>query len=205
MNARKRVQKYRSIGGAADLARVEVLVPPAARDKVVAFAARLRADHRNAKELERLYDSTLALYRTRIQDNVDLDRLPDPRSRAAVVARALIDRGDARAFALGQTDTGAYRCRLILPAWSTGDCCCGQAAEFLSETNYRRNTASCAFDSRRGLSGHQGASSRLVAGVHTGRGDPSDRFGRTVRHVGTAGDRWAARYRSKRHSDRSHR
>jgi hypothetical protein len=38
----------------------------------------------------------------RILDNVDLDRLPDLRSRVAVVARALIDRGDARAFAMGR-------------------------------------------------------------------------------------------------------
>jgi len=44
----------------------------------------------------------LSLYRTRILDNVDLDRLPDLRSRAAVIARAMIDRGDARAFALGR-------------------------------------------------------------------------------------------------------
>jgi hypothetical protein len=38
----------------------------------------------------------------RILDNVDLDRLPDFRSRAAVVARAMIDRGDARAFVMGR-------------------------------------------------------------------------------------------------------
>ena len=42
------------------------------------------------------------LNRVRILDNVDLDRLPDFRARAAVVARAMIDRGDARAFALGR-------------------------------------------------------------------------------------------------------
>ena len=49
-----------------------------------------------------LYDKALASYRTRILDNVDLDRLPDMRSRAAVIARAMIDRGDARAFAMGR-------------------------------------------------------------------------------------------------------
>jgi len=102
MSARKRVQKYRSVGGAADLARVEVLVPPAMRDQVVAFALRLRTEYRSTKELQRMVDGALASYRTRILDNVDLDRLPDLRSRASVVARALIDRGDARAFALGR-------------------------------------------------------------------------------------------------------
>jgi hypothetical protein len=102
MNALRRVQKYRTTGGAADLARVEVLVPPAARDEVVALAARLRAEYRNTQELQRMYDSALASYRTRILDNLDLDRLPDLRSRAGVLAQALIDRGDARAFALGR-------------------------------------------------------------------------------------------------------
>jgi hypothetical protein len=100
--ARKRVKKYRSQGGAADLVRVEVLVPPAARNEILSMASRLRADHRGAKELRSLYDNALKSYRLRILDNVDLDRLPDLRSRAAVVARAMIDRGDARAFALGR-------------------------------------------------------------------------------------------------------
>ena len=100
--AHRRVKKYRSKGGAADLARVEVLVPPSAREEILAVASRLRAEHRSNKELRALYDKALASYRTRILDNVDLDRLPDLRSRAAVIARALIDRGDARAFAIGR-------------------------------------------------------------------------------------------------------
>ena len=100
--AHKRVKKYRSEGGAADLARVEVLVPPSARNEILAIASQLRAEHRNKKELRSLYDDALRSYRTRILDNVDLDRLPDLRSRAAVVARAMIDRGDARAFAMGR-------------------------------------------------------------------------------------------------------
>lgn len=100
--ARKRVKKYRSLGGAADLVRVEVLVPPLARDEILAHASRLRAQHRGIKQLRSLYEDALALYGTRILDNVDLDRLPDLRSRAAVAARAMIDRGDARAFALGR-------------------------------------------------------------------------------------------------------
>jgi hypothetical protein len=100
--AHRRIKKYRSEGGAADLARVEVLVPPSAREEILAVASRLRAEHRGNKELRALYDNALASYRTRILDNVDLDRLPDLRSRAAVVARALIDRGDARAFAIGR-------------------------------------------------------------------------------------------------------
>jgi hypothetical protein len=77
-------------------------VPPAMRDQVVAFASRLRSEHRRTKELQQMIDNALASYGTRILDSVDLDRLPDLRSRASVVARAMIDRGDARAFALGR-------------------------------------------------------------------------------------------------------
>lgn len=101
-SARNRVKKYRREGGAAGLARVEVLVPPSARKEILAIASRLRAEHRRNKELRALYDNALQLYGTRILDNVDLDRLPDLRSRAAVAARAMIDRGDARAFAMGR-------------------------------------------------------------------------------------------------------
>lgn len=100
--ANQRVKRYRSEGGAADLARVEVLVPLSARKEILAVASRLRAEHRANKELRTLYDQALASYRVRILDNIDLDRLPDFRSRAAVVARAMIDRGDARAFAMGR-------------------------------------------------------------------------------------------------------
>jgi hypothetical protein len=100
--ARQRIKKYRSEGGGADLVRVEVLVPPSAREEILAIASRVRAKHRGSKELRALYDKALASYGVRILDNIDLDRLPDFRSRAAVVARAMIDRGDARAFAMGR-------------------------------------------------------------------------------------------------------
>jgi hypothetical protein len=42
MSVRKRIEKYRRSGGAADLVKVEVLVPPSARDDVLRLAARLR-------------------------------------------------------------------------------------------------------------------------------------------------------------------
>ncbi len=49
-----------------------------------------------------MFDHALLRYRVRILDNVDLDRLPDLRARARVMAKAMIERGDARAFALGR-------------------------------------------------------------------------------------------------------
>ena len=100
--AKKRLKKYRSEGGAVDLVGVGVLLTPAARDEILAVASRSHAVHRANKELRSLYDEALRLYRTRILDNVDLDRLPDLKARAAVAARAIIDRGDARAFAMGR-------------------------------------------------------------------------------------------------------
>ena len=101
MSVRQRIEKYRSSGGAADLVRVEVLVPPHARHEIIGLAARLRSEHRDSKELEAICDRALSLYGPRIL-NVDLDRLPDLRARAGVIARAMIERGDARAFALGR-------------------------------------------------------------------------------------------------------
>ncbi|MGJ4893028.1 hypothetical protein ACQR1Y_32915 [Bradyrhizobium sp. HKCCYLRH3099] len=53
-------------------------------------------------QLARRLDDALRLYGTRILDNVDLDRLPDLRSRVGVAARAMMERGDARAFVMGK-------------------------------------------------------------------------------------------------------
>ena len=100
--ADKRIEKYRREGGAADLIRVEVLVPRSARQKILEIAARSREEHRGNKQLRSLYEKAIREYGPRILDNVDLDRLPDLQSRAAVAARAMMDRGDARAFAMGR-------------------------------------------------------------------------------------------------------
>ncbi len=102
MSVRQRIEKYRSSGGAADLVRVEVLVPSSARDAVLRMAAGLRAKHRGEKDLQAMCDEALRRYGVRIRDNVDLERLPDMRDRALVIAKALMERGDAQAFALGR-------------------------------------------------------------------------------------------------------
>jgi hypothetical protein len=102
MAVRERIERYKKTGGAADLVRVEVLVPEQARREVIEFAARLRSAHRENKVLRELCARAVSLYGPRVMDNVDLERLPDPRSQAEVLAKALIDRGDARAFYLGR-------------------------------------------------------------------------------------------------------
>lgn len=53
MAARDRIAKYRSVGGGAELARVEVLVPVDARQHILEEAARLRAAHRGKRSLTR--------------------------------------------------------------------------------------------------------------------------------------------------------
>jgi Cdc6-like AAA superfamily ATPase len=79
VSVRKRIEKYRSSGGAADLVKVEVLVPPSSRADVLQLAARLRSEHRDARRLRQLCDRALSLYGARVLDNVDLDRVPDLR------------------------------------------------------------------------------------------------------------------------------
>lgn len=49
MGVRERIQRYRTTGAAAGLARVEVLVPPETRDQILSLAERLRDEHRRAK------------------------------------------------------------------------------------------------------------------------------------------------------------
>jgi hypothetical protein len=69
---------------------------------VLRLAARLRSGHRETRGLRKLCDRALSLYGARILDNLDLERVPDIRARAGVIARALMERGDARAFVLGR-------------------------------------------------------------------------------------------------------
>lgn len=103
MGVRERIQKYRETGGASDLVRVEVLVPEKFRAEIVAQAAAIRARHRvrNAR-LQQLVDQALKEYSIRIKDNIDLDRIADMTEKSRLVGNALIERGDARAFALGR-------------------------------------------------------------------------------------------------------
>jgi hypothetical protein len=103
MSVRDRIQRYRETGGASDLVRVEVLVPASCRDDIVSKAAEMRDSHRQRKaHLQQQMDLALELYGVRILDNIDPGRLDDLSKRARVIAKALIERGDARAFAMGR-------------------------------------------------------------------------------------------------------
>ncbi|MGO4831167.1 hypothetical protein AB4144_02555 [Rhizobiaceae sp. 2RAB30] len=103
MATRDRVKKYRQTGGGSDLQRVEVLVPSSKRTEIVAHAARMRAEHRERKlRIEQMCDQAIESYGVRLLDNIDLDRVVGIERRGPVIANALMERGDARAFAMGR-------------------------------------------------------------------------------------------------------
>lgn len=103
MGVQDRMKRYRQSGGAAGLVRVEVLVPASARPHVLAYAASIRKKHRDDRnELRKRIDQAVEDYGVRVLDNVDLSRLSDMSERARVVGKALMERGNARAFVIGR-------------------------------------------------------------------------------------------------------
>lgn len=103
MSVQDRIRRYRQSGGAADLVRVEVLVPASARAELLAHAETLRKQHREHRDrLQRRIDEAVERYGVRVMDNLDLSRLSDVNQRARVLGKALMARGDARAFAAGR-------------------------------------------------------------------------------------------------------
>jgi hypothetical protein len=103
MGARERIEKYRSSGGAADLVRVEVLVPAGGKPAVIELAAVLRAAERRKKAtLESFLTKAMEHYGARVLDNIDLNEINDLSLKSKLVGNALIERGDARAFVLGR-------------------------------------------------------------------------------------------------------
>jgi hypothetical protein len=103
MGVRERIKKYKQTGGAADLARVEVLVPEDCRNQILSLASNMRAAHRLKNDLlRRRLEIALERYGPRIADNIDLDRVTGLSAKSRIVANALIERGDARAYAFGR-------------------------------------------------------------------------------------------------------
>lgn len=103
MAVNERIKRYRQSGGAADLVRVEVLVPREQRDEIVNAAAQLRAMHRAEKSrLVEFIKAATDRYGMRIFDNIDIEKLSDLPRKARVVANALMERGDARAYSMGR-------------------------------------------------------------------------------------------------------
>lgn len=90
-------------GGASDLVRVEVLVPKARKKEVVTAAAKLRYTHRAEKSrIVHFIQNAAELHGPRIFDNIDIDKLSDLSQKARVVANAVMERGNARAYSMGR-------------------------------------------------------------------------------------------------------
>jgi hypothetical protein len=74
MTGSARSKRYFSEGAGVGLVRVEVLVPPAAREVILAEAARLRAEHRQAdawnERLELLYSEAVDKFGPRCLWNI---------------------------------------------------------------------------------------------------------------------------------------
>jgi hypothetical protein len=103
MSVRERIKMYKEVGGASDLVRVEVLVPKASRDAIITAAGEYRAAHRAEKnKLLDFISVATERYGLRILDNIDLEKLDERPQKARVVANALMERGDARAYAMGR-------------------------------------------------------------------------------------------------------
>ena len=103
MAVRDRIRKYRKVGGAADLVRVEVLVPAAEKQAILSAAKEIRDNHRKRKErLSEFLRLASERYGLRIFDNIDLSKIDNLDSRSRLVANALIERGDSRAYAMGR-------------------------------------------------------------------------------------------------------
>ena len=103
MGVQDRIRRYRVSGAGVDLVRVEVLVPAAARAEILAHAASMREEYRDRRDaLQVKVEQAIERYGVRVTDNLDLSQLGDVRERARVLARALMSRGDAKAFVLGR-------------------------------------------------------------------------------------------------------
>ncbi len=101
MAMRDRIERYKTTGGAAGLVRVEVLVPPDDRQKILELAAHLRSDHRQrtakADGLDLLFNEAVIRYGKRCLWNVS----PQPTlGGMRVIADKLRKHGDMEAWKL---------------------------------------------------------------------------------------------------------
>lgn len=75
----------------------------ARRDEIVSAAAKLRSAHRAERSrLVEFIKIATERYGLRVFDNIDIEKLDDLPQKARIVANALMERGDARAYAMGR-------------------------------------------------------------------------------------------------------
>lgn len=103
-SANERVYRSRERRREAGLKRVEVFVPVDQVDKLKAYAAQLRegSESEAVKEARKLIAKAYRKFRARCLDNIDVDPEKAGLADAAVIAAALMHRGNAEAYSLGK-------------------------------------------------------------------------------------------------------
>ena len=103
-SANERVRQSRERRRQAGLKRVEVMVPKEKVEQLKAYAADLREGSQSevVSEARKLIARAYRKYRARCLDNILIDPENAGLSDAAIVAAALMHRGDADAYKLGQ-------------------------------------------------------------------------------------------------------
>ncbi len=103
-SANERVYQSRERRRRAGLKRVEVFVPVDQVDKLKAYAAQLRegSESEAVKEARKLIAKAYKKYRAKCLDNIDIDPEKAGLADAAVVAAALMHRGNSEAYRLGR-------------------------------------------------------------------------------------------------------
>ncbi len=103
-SANERVYRSRERRRQAGLKRVEVFVPADRVDSLKAYAAQLRegSESEAVKEARKLIAKAYRKFRARCLDNIDVDPEKAGLSDAAVIAAALMHRGNAEAYSLGK-------------------------------------------------------------------------------------------------------
>ncbi|WP_244514767.1 hypothetical protein [Ensifer sp. LCM 4579] len=103
MSVKERIKRYWETGGAADLVRVEVLVPRARREEIVNIAAEFRSKHRAKKDrLAEFIRIATERYVPRVFDNIDIDKLNDLPQKARVIMASIAgNRSDSSYIAGG--------------------------------------------------------------------------------------------------------
>lgn len=104
LSVRERVSKSREQRRLAGLKRVEVVVPSDKVDLVRAYAAELRegSDSEARQRVRQLLVKAYRNFGARCLDNIEVDPDRADFADAAVVAAALMHRGNAEAYKLGR-------------------------------------------------------------------------------------------------------
>lgn len=104
MNVNERVHQSRERRRQAGLKRVEVFVPVEKVAQLKAYAADLRegSQSETVQAARKLIAKAYEKFRASCLDNIDVDPKKANLSDAAVVAAALMHRGNSEAYSLGQ-------------------------------------------------------------------------------------------------------